>query len=474
MPGRRAKSRPAQGQVRSDKVLQGFNTWAFKREQPDNPQLMLEFISEAVERGEPVPFVLYWGKGPRCRLDEPDTTCLDYLATLARRVRVAYPDGAAMTLIFTDTHAELNGHPKQSADEYFAAVETGARTRGFATCRLGNLVRAAEGAAANAAADEPLPEDTLRRLGTCAAKWYRGDAAPEQAALTYFRMNMVEKRAVEIAFPRSIFVTFNGSEFRCLFPERLPIFYMYSLRRGVSVKPWFLPTGRSARARKLIVHLSLAQAATILMAEYRLLPAGDTALVVEFGDQIDRELNAWVLALDRRLKEARIDGVIESVPTFRSLLVHYDPLLLPAAALTARIGDLMQDLRITRGVGPRMAPAGLLRRNARARSRRRCGPHRSDAGAGDRAAQRRHLSRLHARLPAGPGLHGRPAGGARSAAARDPAPADSGRLAGDRHHDDLHLPDGDALRMASHRAIAGAPVGARRWARTRCSRPATR
>jgi hypothetical protein len=53
-------------------------------------------------------------------------------------------------------------------------------------------------------------------------------------------MNMTEKRAVEHAFPRSIFVTFNGSEFRRLFPERLPIFYMYSLRRGISVKPWFV------------------------------------------------------------------------------------------------------------------------------------------------------------------------------------------------------------------------------------------
>jgi len=240
-PRRPAKPRLAQGPVRADKVLQGFNTWAFKREQPDNPQLMVQIISEAIERGEPVPFVLYWGKGPRCRLDEPDTTCLDYLAALARRVRGAYPHGAAITLIFTDTHAELNGHSKQSVDEYFAAVETGARTRGFATCRLGNLVRAAEGATAHVAVDDPLPNDTLRRLGVCAAKWYRGDAAPEQAALTYYRMNMVEKCAVGIAFSRSIFVTFNGSDFRCLFPERLPIFYMYSLRRGVSVKPWFLP-----------------------------------------------------------------------------------------------------------------------------------------------------------------------------------------------------------------------------------------
>src|SRR5262245_1640484 len=202
---------------------------------------MLEIISEAVERGKPVPFVLYWGKGPRCRLDEPDATCLDYLAALARRVRGNYPPGAAMTLIFTDTHAELNGHSKQSAAEYFEAVATVARTRDFATCRLGELVRAANGMAIQMPPDSPLPEDTLRRLAVSAAKWYRGDAAPEQAALAYYRMNMVEKRAVEIAFPRSIFVTFNGSEFRCLFPERLPIFYMYSLRRGVSVKPWFLP-----------------------------------------------------------------------------------------------------------------------------------------------------------------------------------------------------------------------------------------
>lgn len=54
-------------------------------------------------------------------------------------------------------------------------------------------------------------------------------------------MNMVEKRAIELAFPHSIFVTFNGSEFRSLFPENMPIFFMYSIKRGVSAKPWFLP-----------------------------------------------------------------------------------------------------------------------------------------------------------------------------------------------------------------------------------------
>jgi hypothetical protein len=242
VPRRPAKLSPAPNQVSAEKVLQGFNTWAFKREQPDNPPLMREFIAEAIQGGKPVPFVLYWGKGPRCRLDEPDTTCLDYLVALAQRVRGIYSPGAAITLIFTDTHAELNGHSLESTHEYFEAVESDACTRGFATCRLGDLVRAAASDAnAPAPGDDPVPEDTLRRLGVSAAKWYRGDGAPEDAAVTYYRMNMVERRAVELAFPRSIFVTFNGSELRCLFPERLPIFYMYSLRRGVSVKPWFLP-----------------------------------------------------------------------------------------------------------------------------------------------------------------------------------------------------------------------------------------
>jgi inhibitor of KinA len=81
------------------------------------------------------------------------------------------------------------------------------------------------------------------------------------------------------------------------------------------------------------------------MSEYRLLPAGDTALVVEFGDRIDRQLSGQVLALARRLDEARIEGVVESVPTFRSLMIHYDPLVLPGAALAARLARLLEDLR---------------------------------------------------------------------------------------------------------------------------------
>jgi KipI family sensor histidine kinase inhibitor len=83
------------------------------------------------------------------------------------------------------------------------------------------------------------------------------------------------------------------------------------------------------------------------VTDYRLLPAGDTALTVEFGDRIDRQLSNLVLALARCLTEANITGVVECVPTFRSLTVYYDPLLLPYGVLRARIARLMQGLHAT-------------------------------------------------------------------------------------------------------------------------------
>ncbi len=67
----------------------------------------------------------------------------------------------------------------------------------------------------------------------------------------------------------------------------------------------------------------------------RILPSGDAALVVEFGDTVAPELNAAVLALDAAL--AGRPGIVEAVPTYRSLLVHYDPM----ATTTAQISDLV-------------------------------------------------------------------------------------------------------------------------------------
>jgi KipI family sensor histidine kinase inhibitor len=103
-----------------------------------------------------------------------------------------------------------------------------------------------------------------------------------------------------------------------------------------------------------------------VICDYKILPAGDTAFVVEFGEHVDRRISARVLALAKRLNAARLEGLVETVPTFRSLMVSYDPLVLPAAALTARIIELMPDAQAAEEPGrqwrlpacydPRVAP----------------------------------------------------------------------------------------------------------------------
>jgi inhibitor of KinA len=75
----------------------------------------------------------------------------------------------------------------------------------------------------------------------------------------------------------------------------------------------------------------------------RFLPVGDRALTIEFGDTIDPRLSRKVLRLDRTIRGVPPKGVVETVPTFRSLLVHYDPLATSRAELERSICGLIDD-----------------------------------------------------------------------------------------------------------------------------------
>jgi inhibitor of KinA len=83
----------------------------------------------------------------------------------------------------------------------------------------------------------------------------------------------------------------------------------------------------------------------------RFLSVGDRALAVEFGDAIDRTLSREVLRLDRVIRAAPPPGVIETVPTFRSLLVHYDPLATSRAVLEQAITGLLHREEAAAGDG---------------------------------------------------------------------------------------------------------------------------
>ncbi len=94
-----------------------------------------------------------------------------------------------------------------------------------------------------------------------------------------------------------------------------------------------------------------------MTAAVRLLDAGDGAVTVEFGARITPALVAAVAALEHALDAARaqgqLPGVVETVPTFRSLTVLYDPLRTSRAVLDPQLHALLGQAQAQQAPQPR-------------------------------------------------------------------------------------------------------------------------
>lgn len=65
-----------------------------------------------------------------------------------------------------------------------------------------------------------------------------------------------------------------------------------------------------------------------MAAEFTLVPQGDRAVNALFPNEISEDVNRQVLALCAAVDAARVPGFVNCVPSYRTLLVEYDPLLL--------------------------------------------------------------------------------------------------------------------------------------------------
>lgn len=72
----------------------------------------------------------------------------------------------------------------------------------------------------------------------------------------------------------------------------------------------------------------------------RVVPVGDAAILIELGLDVDPAINDRVLALGALVRGMALEGVVEVVPTYRSLLVHFQPELVDGEALLARLRGL--------------------------------------------------------------------------------------------------------------------------------------
>lgn len=71
-------------------------------------------------------------------------------------------------------------------------------------------------------------------------------------------------------------------------------------------------------------------------------PVGDSALLIELSDELTNEVNDRVHALDAQLKQFSLNGVIEWLPAYTSLLVIYDPMLVDLLKVQEWVRECLQ------------------------------------------------------------------------------------------------------------------------------------
>ena len=73
------------------------------------------------------------------------------------------------------------------------------------------------------------------------------------------------------------------------------------------------------------------------MADSRIRPLGDTAIRIQLGEGIDPELNRRVRAACAALERAALPGVVEWVPSYAAVTVHYQPHVVRFQELCLRV-----------------------------------------------------------------------------------------------------------------------------------------
>ena len=76
----------------------------------------------------------------------------------------------------------------------------------------------------------------------------------------------------------------------------------------------------------------------------RVVPAGDSAILIELGSEVDPEISSMVFTLTDLIRDAGLNSDLEVLPTYRSVLVYYDPLVCSYAEMFDAVNGAVEGL----------------------------------------------------------------------------------------------------------------------------------
>ena len=78
------------------------------------------------------------------------------------------------------------------------------------------------------------------------------------------------------------------------------------------------------------------------MQKPKILVAGDSSDLIEFGNEINPETNRRIAATVQLIRDQQIEGIVDMIPTYCALLINYDPRVILYDPLVKRLESLLK------------------------------------------------------------------------------------------------------------------------------------
>ena len=227
-------------------------------------QTLEKFVIENSKKSSTISFVKYWGGSDKQEMDKYDFDSILMLFGFIKTIERKYNVYINLTIIFTDTHALLNGYEEENFMTYFSQIRHAlnsfnfhheimseilnpyAKSKGFKNSKsiiedmitnshlIDKYLFSSNGVFKNF--EHSAKKYSKRIIGTESNPLDK----PEVAAKLYLFLNDIERKLVAKQFKNSFFVTYVSEEEQKLTIPNLPSVQIYSYKRGIRSRPWFL------------------------------------------------------------------------------------------------------------------------------------------------------------------------------------------------------------------------------------------
>jgi hypothetical protein len=226
-----------------------FNTQKIKRANTPDLENIHQLIQSHLLDGTNFYFIGYWGVGTKSSVNHADLSALDRLKNIVDSVNAILGENRVKAkLILADIHGYCNNIPVETIKKYFAQIKEECDKRHFEYELLGSIWKeyGLDYDAVIHSIEESrftrewnrfiLKEDLIRQANR---RSMHNCLPAETAAKQYYAITKAEKSILAQRFKGNIFFTYSSLNLKFLLPD-LPTVYWFSIKKGISERPWFI------------------------------------------------------------------------------------------------------------------------------------------------------------------------------------------------------------------------------------------